>query len=157
MFKTPIVFFNYKRPETTTKVINELNKINYEKIYIVCDGWKNNEDKKKVIKVRNLIDKTIKKGSIKKLYFSQNIGIKNIIPKGLNWVFNFEKKVIILEDDTVPNKTFFYFCDQLLTRFEKNKKISMICGSNYNSDIFKTMKESYFFSKEISILVCKIL
>ena len=44
MFKTPIVFFNYKRPETTTKVINELNKINYKKIYIVCDGWKNNED-----------------------------------------------------------------------------------------------------------------
>ena len=126
MFKTPIVFFNYKRPETTTKVINELNKINYKKIYIVCDGWKNNKDKKKVIKVRNLIDKTIKKGSIKKLYFSQNIGIKNIIPKGLNWVFNFEKKVIILEDDTVPNKTFFYFCDQLLTRFEKPVSVVVI-------------------------------
>jgi len=144
--KSPIVLFVYKRPKHTKKLIHILNKISTNKIYIIADGYKNSLDKPDVIKTRNLINK-IKTKKIVKIFFNRNVGLRKNAELGLNKVFKFEKKAIILEDDTLPDLSFFNYCDVLLKKYQKNKKISMICGSNFKEVITKKYKNDYFFSK----------
>ena len=56
--------------------------------------------------------------------------------------------MIILEDDTLPDLSFFNFCEKLLLKYEKNPKISMISGTNLSQENSKAA-ESYFFQNII--------
>ncbi len=148
MKKTSIIIFCYNRPRHIKKLLSTLRKIKNRKFYFVCDGpKKNNEDIKKVSSVKKII--SLKKS--KKYLLNKNVGVRKIFKLGLNWVFKYEKKIIILEDDIIPSKFFFNFCDKLLVKYENNKKISQIAGCNINSKITKNFKNSYFFSKYSNI------
>ena len=51
----------------------------------------------------------------KKIIVSKsNKGLKKSIIDGLNYVFENYEKAIILEDDCIPNKSFFLFCSLML-------------------------------------------
>ena len=55
----------------------------------------------------------------------------NSYKNAIKWFFENENEGIILEDDTVPNKSFFIFCKKLLKKYKHNKKIAQICGSSF--------------------------
>ena len=118
----PLIFFIFRRPKSTKKVLDKLKKVSFKKIYVVCDGWRDELEKKNVLKVRKLISIYLKKKNLRKLYFDKNIGVRNIAEIGLNWVFKSEKKVIIIEDDTLPDLSFFKFCAILLKKYNSKKK-----------------------------------
>ena len=65
-------------------------------------------------------------------------------------VFNIEKKAIILEDDTLPNLSFFKLCEDLLHKYESDESIYHISGCNFNPDICKNV-QSYFITSIIHI------
>ena len=75
----------------------------------------------------------------------------NIFIKGISKVFKIEKQVIILEDDTIPSKSFFKYCDNLLEKYKYNYKISQISGCNLKNKISSKNKNDYFFSKYSNI------
>ena len=148
---TPVVVIAYNRPTKTLRLLNCLKKIKLSKIIFICDGPKqnNNLDKNKCKKVNNLIKKI--KLNCKKEYIisTKNLGLRNRIYSGLNQVFKKYDRAIILEDDCIPNISFFYFCEKTLKIYSKNKKIAGISGNNFfNQKIF----ESYYFSNWRSIV-----
>ncbi len=49
--------------------------------------------------------------------------------KGLDWVFSQVKQAIILEDDCLPESSFFPFCETLLGRYAQDREVAMI-GAN---------------------------
>lgn len=57
-----------------------------------------------------------------------NVGIENSVKDGLDWVFSREPAAIILEDDTLPTRSFFTFCDQLLKQYPGDPNIAMVSG-----------------------------
>ena len=46
--KSPIILVFYNRPEKTKKLLHLIGKINFSRIYIKIDGYKNIKDKKNV-------------------------------------------------------------------------------------------------------------
>lgn len=60
------------------------------------------------------------------------------------WAFSIVDKCIVLEDDVVPDQSFFPFCKELLDKYEDDRRINRICGMN-NVPGFKC-SDSYFFS-----------
>ena len=85
-------------------------------------------------------------GGVKNLFFKakKNLGSRDNPIKGINWLFSLEKKGIILEDDCIPDKSFFKYCEELLGKYENDKNISMISGRN---NLEKTdVKSSYYFT-----------
>jgi hypothetical protein len=42
-----------------------------------------------------------------------------------------EEMGIILEDDCLQPQSFFWFCEELLIRYQENNNIGIITGSNY--------------------------
>ena len=52
-----------------------------------------------------------------------NIGSYLSVSRGLDWVFEQTGETIILEDDTVPDPTFFRFASELLEKYQEDAKI----------------------------------
>lgn len=150
MIKTNIIIFCYNRPLHLKKLLTKIREIKKRKIYLISDGPKNIKDKIKV----NLVRKEIKKSNIKffkKKYLKKNVGVRKIFELGLNWVFKYQREIIILEDDIIPAKSFFKFCDHMLSKYKENKNISQITGCNVNDKITKNLKNDYFLSKYSNI------
>ena len=65
---------------------------------------------------------------------------------GLDWIFSKEEKAIILEDDCLPDVSFFSFCEELLERYAQDQRVMSICGGNYQDGKVRN-DASYYFSK----------
>ncbi|MDR0408153.1 MAG: hypothetical protein LBH45_04510 [Campylobacteraceae bacterium] len=147
-FKTPILLLVFNRLDTTIKVFNEIKKIQPKKFYIACDGPRENKKNElsKVKEVREYILKNIDWDcEIKTLFRDENLGCKYSISDAITWFFNNEEQGIILEDDCLPNKSFFAFCEKMLEKYKNNLKIGHIGGSNFQKNI-KRGDADYYFS-----------
>lgn len=144
-FDIPIVSVVYKRLDKTMQVYERIREIRPKKVYIIADGPKTQEDVEKVSEVREFIDHFIDwPCEVHRRYADKNIGLRNGIPSGLDWVFETEEKAIILEDDVVPEKVFFEYCRQMLEKYEDESQVMMISGCN----MFE--KEELFLEKDIA-------
>jgi hypothetical protein len=65
---------------------------------------------------------------------------------GLNWVFSLVEEAIILEDDCLPDLSFFPFCQELLERYRGDSRVAYISGVNLVEKYLST-DDSYFFSE----------
>ena len=54
---------------------------------------------------------------------------------------------IVLEDDTVPSQTFFWFCQDLLEKYKNDNRIMHINGTNFFWNKIQCSNASYFFSQ----------
>jgi len=146
-FNTPILLIIYKRPETTKAVAKAILKINPSKVYVFADGSRNEKDLQSVKETRKIIDELPWQGKVIKKYSKKNLGCRVGVSKAITWFFTKEKEGIILEDDCLPRKDFFYFCEELLGKFRNNKNIMQISGNYFLQNGGLKIKESYYFSK----------
>jgi hypothetical protein len=110
----PVLIICYNRPLFLKKLLRLLEKYNVKNLYISQDGMptatkndiKNHQNHQEVRNIINSINWTKK---IKKFFLSHNLGKQFAPPKSITWFFKEVKAGIILEDDTLPSKTFFYF------------------------------------------------
>ena len=81
---------------------------------------------------------------IKKKYNNTNLGCRVSVRKGIDWFFKYNNFGIILEDDCLPNKSFFDFCFKMNLIYKNKKKIFSISGSNFYN---KNINYDYFYTK----------
>jgi hypothetical protein len=79
-------------------------------------------------------------------YSDTNLGCKQRILSGLDWVFSQVDCAIILEDDCLPDPSFFPFCEEMLTRYRDDDRIHMVRGGNFFGGQ-KIGSDSYHFSR----------
>jgi hypothetical protein len=79
-------------------------------------------------------------------FADKNLGCQERIISGLDWVFSLFEEVIILEDDCLPDLSFFPFCQELLERYRGDSRIAYISGINLVGNYLNT-DDSYFFSE----------
>ena len=145
---SPIVLICFNRPNETKKVLNKIKSIRPQKLFIIMDGPRKNNVKDKINckKVEKIVSNLQLSCKILKNFSNKNLGLKKRIKTGLNWVFTKTDKAIILEDDCLPRKDFFYFCDNLLEYYKYSKKVRFITGNNFQNKNYKFVN-SYYFSK----------
>jgi len=148
--KAPIIFIIYNRPDLTEKVLEAISVYQPvyqpERLYIVADGPKDNIDKILCDQTRAFINKIDWDCEIHKNYAETNMGCGIRVSSGITWAFETCDRAIILEDDCVPDLSFFPFCEELLERYKNDSRIGMISGNNYGYDLFDH-NVSYSFSK----------
>jgi hypothetical protein len=69
------------------------------------------------------------------------------VSRGLDWVFERVNETIILEDDTVPDPSFFRFTAELLEKYRNDPTVGAICGNNYDEPKDWTGEASYRFTR----------
>lgn len=148
MFKTPILFIVFNRPDVTQIVFNILKELKPKYLYVSADGPRKNkaDDFELCKKTRDVISQINWECEIKTLYRTENLGCGLAVSGAISWFFNHVNKGIILEDDCLPNISFFKYCELLLNLYENNEKIMHIGGTNFqNGKIWGN--EEYYFSK----------
>lgn len=149
-FDIPIVLFLFKRVETTLQIIDRIAEIKPKKIYLLSDAGRNYEEKKLVEQCRLQVEKRINWNcQIIKKYAHTNIGVYENIGEGAKWVFKQEPMAIFLEDDNLPEISFFKYCEELLQKYEKNSEVLWICGTNYLGKYKSDSADSYMFTKHL--------
>ena len=144
---TPILFIIFNRPDNTKRVFDQIRLVKPIQLFVSADGPrkdKPNEDKI-CQQVREIIKQVDWECEVKTLFSDVNLGCKNACVKAINWFFDNVDAGIILEDDCLPDQSFFPFCEELLIKYKDNTHIMNICGTNYIKNRVKTVSDSYFF------------
>lgn len=130
----PVIIFGYNRKTHIELVLNALEKCELSteiEVYIFLDGSKNDKDIELVKYTRSYIKEFSDNHNFKKLsvnYSKDNNGLSKSIIKGVTQIINKHEKVIVLEDDSLPNKDFLVFMNKSLKTYESNKNIGHIGG-----------------------------
>ena len=146
--KKAVLFLIFNRPETTRRVFEAIRAVKPLRLYIASDGARVDKEgeAEEVIKVRNFVlDNIDWKCEVKTLFRDKNFGCRKSVSSAVTWFFEQEKDGIILEDDVLPNKSFFKFCEDLLDKYADNKKVMHIAGHRYAPNFIDN--SSYYFAK----------
>ena len=129
---TPVAFLIYNRPQLAAQVFDVIRKAKPKKLLVVADGpkFEREGDVEKCATTRSIIDTVDWDCEILTDYSPVNMGCKKRISTGLDWVFSQVPEAIVLEDDCLPSLSFFFFCQDLLSRYRHDKRVMQICGFN---------------------------
>jgi hypothetical protein len=146
--KTPVALLIFKRPDTTAQVFEAIRKAKPPKLFIIADGPRvaRPDEAEQCMAARAVVENVDWDCEVIRNYSDINLGCGVRPATGISWVFEQVEEAIILEDDCVPNPTFFQFCDELLERYREDERVLHISGSNYQLGRTRG-KYSYYFSR----------
>lgn len=145
--KIPILLINFNRPNLTKNIIQTIRNYSPSKFYFAVDGPRENKpsDIEKIANVQSLIKYIDWDCEVLTRFSSTNLGCRNAVSSSISWFFEKEEMGIILEDDIVPDPSFFLFCEELLYKYKDNEKIGMISANNFSFGK-NEINKSYYFS-----------
>lgn len=145
-FNVAICFIIFNRPDTTEIVFQQIRAIKPKKIYVISDAARNEAEKEIVQRTRAIVEDNVDwECEVIKNYAQINMGCGPRVSSGISWVFEREEELIILEDDCVPDQSFFYFAQEMLEKYKNDERIMYITGDNFHKDI--VIHDSYDFVK----------
>ncbi len=149
-YDIPVVVYIFHRLETTKLIFEVLQKVRPRILYVYADGPREGKSEETAVKeVRDYVNSAVNwECDFVKRYSEVNLSCSPNIVRGFNEVLSKYPYGIFLEDDAVPTKEFFIYCEELLFKYEKEKKIQYIAGFNGIGDN-DIIKYSYSFGRSV--------
>ncbi|MDB5120199.1 MAG: protein containing nucleotide-diphospho-sugar transferase domain [Sphingobacteriales bacterium] len=146
--KTPLLFLIFNRPDLTSIVFEEIRKQKPQQLFIAADGPREVPGEREICEsARNLVINNVDwECEVKTLFRDKNLGCGRAVSEAITWFFKNVEEGIILEDDCLPNESFFTFCSELLAHYRDNNKIMHISGNNFQDGIWRG-DGSYYYSQ----------
>ena len=109
----PIALFVFNRPDTTRLVFESIRQVRPPILFVIADGPRPEfpDDQERCKTVRNIVADVDWPCKVIKNYAVTNLGCRKRMSTGLDWVFAQVPETIILEDDCLPDPSFFSFCE----------------------------------------------
>lgn len=148
MFETPILYLIFNRLNLTKITFPSICNLKPNKLFIAADGPRTNNkyDELNCKLVRDyVLSKIDWNCEVNILFRDENLGCGKGVSSAISWFFSHVDKGIILEDDCLPNESFFYFCENLLVKYQNNERINHISGFNFQIG-YQHNTNDYFFS-----------
>lgn len=148
---TPVAIFFYNRPDLLKTLLNKLEGLHIQKLFLVSDGPNSQRfgDQEKVRECRSLCEDLSNVDETIAIYRDHNVGIYKNITEGIRNIFSNTETCIFLEDDTLPDISFFRYCQELLEWYSENDKVWLISGTNAFTSKTSTNAgvDSFYFSR----------
>lgn len=134
MTRAAVAVFLYNRPEYSAALIDAIERANPPRIYVIFDAPNPNilgdSDQCNLV-FRPWSDLVARRQGIERIMADKHMGCRMRVSTGLDWVFDRERDAIILEDDCVPNPSFFAFCDAALEQYRHDRSVMHVNGCNF--------------------------
>jgi len=146
----PVLLIAFNRPDHFARLIDRLRETaRPSRIYVAIDGPRTGHktDHERVVQTRALVSRIDWTSDICTLIQDRNLGCGEGVSTALNWFFENEARGIILEDDILPQESFFEFCSELLDRYQGNPHVLAISGCNFVPPEYLSGDAAYRFSK----------
>lgn len=143
----PVLIIFFARSSTLQKVFDSIKEARPSTLLLWQDGPRpgNINDVKGIKECRRIFDDIDWDCTVHTNYHEENMGCDPSTFRAQKWAFSIVEKCIILEDDMVPNQSFYPYCKELLDRYENDERINHICGINFLG-ISKNCPNDYLFS-----------
>lgn len=140
-----LVFFN--KADTLKEVFGAVRDARPRNLFLAQDGARegNQKDKDNVNACREIVENVDWECNIYKNYSEVNMTCDPRVFSAITWAFEKVDKLIIIEDDSVPNQSFFRFMDEMLEKYADDDRVQMISGME-RFGCNKHCRESYYFS-----------
>jgi hypothetical protein len=132
-FETPILFLIFNRPDLTGQVFGTIRDQKPARLYVAADGPRPHKSGELQLctETREIIEQVDWDCAVRKLYRDENLGCGRAVSEAISWFFEQESEGIILEDDCLPDASFYSFCCQMLERYRDNEKVGSVSGNNF--------------------------
>lgn len=130
--QSPVLFLIFNRPDTTLRVFEQIKAVRPSRLYIAADGPRPDRPPDVALcrEARDIVKLIDWDCQVNTLFSETNKGCKMAVSTAISWFFEQEEEGIILEDDCVPVRSFFYFCDTLLQKYRHDTRVRNITGTN---------------------------
>ena len=145
---TPVAFLIFNRPHTTERVFAEIARARPPKLLVVADGPRPDRPGEELLcaQTRAVVERIDWDCEVLTNFAEQNMGCKKRIASGIDWIFTQVPEAIILEDDCLPEPSFFRFCEEMLIRYRDDERVGMVSGGNLQFGR-RRGDSSYYFSR----------
>jgi hypothetical protein len=148
--RTPVALFVFARPDTTRRLLAAVRDARPKRVLVVADAPPPDapELRARCSKVRQLITGIDWDCELLTNYADRHMGLDRRMETGLDWVFDTVEEAIVLEDDCLPEPTFFQFCEEALAHHRDDPRVMTISGDNFDFDrASQTDGPSYRYSR----------
>lgn len=149
---TPVALIVFNRPEPTRRVFAAVAAARPSRLFIIADAPRADRQGERqrceeVLKIVSAVDWPC---TVETNLAAENLGCRRRVKSGLDWVFSLVEEAIILEDDCLPDPSFFPYCAQLLDRYRDCGQVGIISGFNPMQNSFP-FPYGYYFTKLVLI------
>jgi hypothetical protein len=123
-----VLVIAHSRPNLLKNILSNPN-LQKRKVYIHIDGSRNNLETLRVEECKRLAVEYQEQNLGTYTFFqTENLGTKLAPLYAIDWAFENEEELIIIEDDVVVTDGFFEFCEWGLNTFKENIEVLQING-----------------------------
>lgn len=148
----PVLLMIFVRPKQLSGSFNAIKEARPSKLLIVSDGPRDSHPTDRVLndECKEMVKDIDWECEVFHKYSEVNRGMYVTAYNAFKWAFSLVDRLIFIEDDVVPNFSFFSFCEEMLNKYENDLRIHTIGGMNHLG-IYNPPTADYFFSKAGSI------
>lgn len=139
----------FNRPDHLLRLITRLREVRPSRIYLAVDGPRPDRigEQEAVLACRRAVEEIDWPCRVETLFQEANLGCGLGVATAVSWFFSHEERGIILEDDIIPDVSFFPFCSELLERYANDPRVFAISGCNYVPPEAMSSTGAYRFSR----------
>lgn len=151
LIETPVFLTFFVRYQTLERVFEVIKEVRPKTLFLVGDGPRpgRKDDIQNISKCKEILETIDWDCDVHRYYAENNRGILLNSYEGQKRAFQIVDRLICLEDDMLPTKSFFYFCEELLEKYKDDQRIQCICGMNL-MEIYDKPNSDYFFARHIT-------
>lgn len=146
----PVLFLIFNRPDLTRRVFQRIREARPDQLFIAADGPRGSHptDAATCAEARLEVAAVDWPCEVHYLLRDENLGCRKAVSSAITWFFGHVEAGIILEDDCLPDPTFFRYCTELLQQFSDEPRIAMIGANQFHRNSPPAQgSSSYHFTK----------
>jgi len=131
-FSTPVLFLIFNRPAHTERVFTVIRAAKPPVLYIAADGPRPDASADVALtrQARQIVTQVDWPCKVRTLFRDRNLGCRDAVSSAISWFFENEEFGIVLEDDCLPDISFFWFCEDMLLKYRHDDRVWHVGGSN---------------------------
>ena len=125
-----LIFFN--RPDLARQTLARVRDARPSEVFVAVDGPRQDRPGEAELcrQCQELVSEIDWHCNVRTLFREQNLGCRSAVSGAISWFFDHVDEGIILEDDCLPDPSFFPFCEELLERYRHDTRIMCISGDS---------------------------
>lgn len=146
--RAAVALIIFRRPDLAKAVLDVIAEAKPSRLFIFADGPSpvRPGEAEKCAATRAAVEHITWDCEVVRDYSPTNMGPWRRIASGITAAFEQVDELIVLEDDCLPDPTFFRFCDDLLERYRDDERIMHIAGNHFHSKSPREIPYSYSFA-----------
>jgi hypothetical protein len=144
----PVLLLVFNRPDLARRVFSRIRQARPRQLFVAADGPRRDRPGEVELcsEARKVINGVDWPCDVKTLFRDTNLGCDAAVESAIHWFFDHVEEGIILEDDCLPDASYFPYCAEMLEMYRQDKLIMSITGCCFQPDGFSA-DTSYFFTR----------